>query len=197
MLTFDTNDQIEYDPISVLYGNDVSALSDASGSYLKGNGFTPNIGISYASVGDTNHLDFWDTGYGDLTNVAYAHQNGDFAAITLTPQSGYSVVLNSFDLAGYGSITGQTVEVLDGNGNALISYGPVSIPSTGHITFAPALTASGPLTIQFGSSWYAGIDNINFDQTPAAVPETSTVVSFGLMLTLGLAAAAKRRKRSA
>ena len=195
ILTFDLDPAVpNYGDIPGNYGDNVNAASDAVGSYLVGNGYTPNVTTDYRTwqiSSDTvayNNLDFWATGYGDLTNVAFSVVSGDhFAEITLVPESGWAIRLNSFDIAGY-YITdhpGSQVRILDGTSNTiLVDYSPVTILGTGgtHSAFTPGLTHEGPLSIRFGyNDWNVGIDNINFDQV-AVVPEPETYA----MLLIGL-----------
>ena len=206
ILTFDLDPSVpNYGDIPGSYGDNVNAASDAVGSYLVGNGYTPNVTTDYRTwqiSTDTvtdNNLDFWATGYGDLTNVAFSVVSGDhFAEITLVPEPGWAIRLNSFDVGGY-YITdhpSSQVRILDGTSNTiLVDYSPVTILGTGgtHSTFTPGLTHEGPLSIRFGyNDWNVGIDNINFDQV-AVVPEPETYAM--LLAGLGLVGFMARRRK--
>ena len=206
ILTFDLDPAVpNYGDIPGSYGDNVNAASDAVGSYLVGNGFTPNITTDYRTwqiSSDTvtdNNLDFWATGYGDLTNVAFSVTSSNhFAEITLVPEPGWAIRLNSFDVGGY-YITdhpSSQVRILDGTSNTiLVDYSPVTILGTGgtHSTFTPGLTHEGPLSIRFGyNDWNVGIDNINFDQV-AVVPEPETYAM--LLAGLGLVGFMARRRK--
>lgn len=208
ILTFDLDPSVpNYGDIPGSYGDNVNAASDAVGSYLMGNGYTPNVTTDYRTwqiSTDTvayNNLDFWAGGYGDLTNVAYSVTNSDhFAEITFVPEPGWAIRLNSFDMAGYNFAdhSNSQVRILDGTSNTiLVDYSPVTILGTGrtHSTFTPDLTHAGPLSIRFGyNDWNVGIDNINFDQV-AVVPEPETYAM--LLAGLGLIGfMARRRKQS-
>ena len=209
ILTFDLDPGVpNFGDIPGSYGDNVNAASDAVGSYLVGNGYTPNVTTDYRTwqiSSDTvayNNLDFWATGYGDLTNVAFSVVSGDhFAEITLVPEPGWAIRLNSFDMAGFpvADHLDSQVRILDGTSNTiLVDYSPVTILGTGgtHSTFTPGLTHEGPLSIRFGyNNWNVGIDNINFDQV-AVVPEPETYAM--LLAGLGLVGfMARHRKQNA
>ncbi|MDP3279705.1 MAG: PEPxxWA-CTERM sorting domain-containing protein [Nitrosomonas sp.] len=206
ILTFDLDPGVpNYGDIPGSYGDNVNAASDAVGSYLVGNGYTPNVTTDYRTwqiSTDTvafNNLDFWATGYGDLTNVAFSVTSSNhFAEITLVPEPGWAIRLNSFDVGGYylADHPSSQVRILDGTSNTiLIDYSPVTILGTGgtHSTFTPGLTHEGPLSIRFGyNDWNVGIDNINFDQV-AVVPEPETYAM--LLAGLGLVGFMARRRK--
>ena len=204
ILTFDLNPDIpDYGDIPGSYGDNVNAASDAVGSYLMGNGYTPNVTTEYrtwqisTNTVTYNNLYFWHSGYGDLSKVAYSVTSSDqFAEITLVPEPGWAIRLNSFDLAGYpvSDHPNSQVRILDGTSNTiLLDYSPVTILGSGgtHSTFTPNLTFAGPLSIRFGyNDWNVGIDNINFDQV-TAVPEPETYAM--LLAGLGLVGFMARR----
>jgi hypothetical protein len=200
ILTFQFTDAAQWMPIAASYGDHVDALTRGSFSYEMGNGLTPQVGIAYRSLDPTTgtmttpYLSFWDTRYGNLTNVAYPTNPSDMGEISLIPEKGWKVRLNSFDLAGWPNTdyAGQPVRILDGDRGVLANYTPLMIPGNGHITIAPNLEQAGPIRIQFGSNWDIGIKNVNFDQIPAA-PEPSSLVLL-VLGTAGLLAYTWRRK---
>jgi hypothetical protein len=208
VLTFDLNPDIpNYGDIPGSYGDNVNAASDAVGSYLMGNGYTPNVTTEYrtwqisTNTVAYNNLDFWHDSYGDLSKVAFSVVSGDhFSEITLVPEPGWAIRLNSFDIAGYpvSDHPSSQVRILDGTSNTiLLDYSPVTILGAGgtHSTFTPNLTFAGPLSIRFGyNDWNVGIDNINFDQV-TAVPEPETYAM--LLAGLGLVGFMARRRKQA
>jgi len=133
-------------------------------------GTTPNVDVSYrvfdSLTGETkaDHLSFWHSGYGDLTNVAFARPSYT-GEITLTPHAGFDVHLNSFDLAGWRkNSSDQLVRILDGTSNVPMGSTPTTVlGGDTHSTFTPSLTAMGPLHLQFGKNWFVAIDNINYE----------------------------------
>ena len=204
VLTFDglrgpTGGPIQhYDPISQAYGDNVSSTSDAAGTYLMGNAWTPNIMTSFVTRDGTsntilfNQVDWWDTNYGDLVNVAFpAQSNGAYGEIELTAAPGWRVRLNSFDEAGWPQADhpGQIVNVVDGTSNTILFQEPnttIRGANGTHSTFTPNVDGS-VLFIRYAyNDWNVAIDNINFDQIPAEsqVPEPGT---FGLTALAGLA----------
>lgn len=203
ILTFDVADPANYREITT-YGTRVGSTSDADGSYLMGNGFTPNVVASYRTIDTMDqsaYVDFlylWTTDYGDLENVAFAAANGYLAEITLTPDAGFGITLNSFDLAGWPwtSFDDQPLTIYDANYKVLLDYSPIDVAGAGgaHTHVAPVLSHNGTIHIRFSDNWSVGIDNINFDQYRAsAVPEPATFASAALAAVAGLAALRRRR----
>jgi hypothetical protein len=185
------------------YGDNVNALTDAVGSYLQGNGFTPDVTTDYATrnVSDdsllSSNLRYWNVQYGDLVDVAYPSSHPCcYGEIVLLPAPGWTVRLNSFDLGGW-AITdhsGQTVRVLDAlTGTPLFAQTGLTIEGTDGIDpthsdfdFPGGLSSSNGLRIRYAfANWFVGIDNVNFDQI-ASVPEPAS----GALFLLGFATVA-------
>ena len=162
-----------YTPIPDSYGDNVVATTDSVGSYLEGAGFTPNITTSYqaihATTGDlTDYAAFWDTNYGDLVNVVIARHDNNYVEITLTPENGYTVILDSFDMAGWSKRDKllESLQVLGTNKSVLWDSGVNTIhgKNATHDTFTPNISSTGAVTIRWGTSFNIGIDNISFHQ---------------------------------
>ncbi|MBI5708379.1 MAG: PEP-CTERM sorting domain-containing protein [Armatimonadetes bacterium] len=178
---------VNYDAIDQGYGDNVTGSGGfPSGSYLMGNGWTPNVTASYDTVDGTgasveNWVEYWDTGYGDLVDVAYAGISGYYARITLTPDSGNTVTINSFDLAGWptSDLTADAIHILNASGTEVWSASSMNVEgNAGHTSFSPGISSSGALTIEWGTNWNIGIDNVNFDQ--GLVPEPASLAVLGL-----------------
>lgn len=199
VLTFADLGLSNYGAIPQTYGDNVTGPGGTGGSYLQGNGWTPNITTSYLTV-DANgaetspSISYWGTGYGDLLNSAFPASSGRYARVTLTPAAGWDVVLNSFSLAGYpqANLTADRIRVIGANGNELWSSSNLLVNGVGpsRSNYAPNLRSSGPLTIEFGTNWNIGISNINFDQANP-VPEPTTLAGLGIAALL-----LQRRKRA-
>jgi hypothetical protein len=166
---------LNYAIISQMYGdNVVTTTTNGIGSYLKGSGFTPNITTSYsatnAATGEIldDYVAYWSGGYSDLEGVAIARQNNHYVEITLTPENGYTVVLDSFDMASWSQVDRslKTLQVLSANRAVLWNSGVNIIHGKNdvHDTFAPNISSTGAITIRWGTDYNIGIDNISFHQ---------------------------------
>ncbi len=152
----------DYDPIPAGYGS------------------TATISVSYRTLMPdyspfSDQMRFWHDGYSDLRNVAFADAGNRVAEITLTAIGGASLVrLNSFDLGAFSVDRDATVmRILDGSGNVLADYAPLTVPYASHMRFTPDLAAP-QLSIRWGIDWNVGIDNINVVSEgtgPGPVPE--------------------------
>jgi hypothetical protein len=182
-------------------GLGLSDYGDIPGTYGDNLPGTPNIQVEYRTfdlgTGATlyNNLDFWTTNYGDLQNIAFPVNNGSLGEISLIPDAGFSVTLNSFDLGGWFQTDqiDQTVRILDENFNILADYSPFNVEGdNGRSSFSPNLTRNGRIRIQFGPSWNTGIDNISFAQggTATGVPTPALVPG---LVGLGLSVWRKRK----
>jgi hypothetical protein len=148
-------------------------------SYGGGSGFTPHVTTLYD--GGSNGPQFWGPQYGDLTNVIYGEQ-GQLLLVTFTPDPGFTVSLNSFDLAGWPDTdyTINSVQVFTGGGGPAFAQNDVLVrgaTTNGNgqrrTSFSfNNITSTGFLLIQIdalnlaGASDNIGIDNISFSQSP-------------------------------
>lgn len=147
----------------------------------------------FASSAVNDPLSFWDTGYGDLSGVAYG---GDGPEIFLKPLNGQSIRLLGFDLAAFGSGRTSHIKVLSGAGVEL-----ASIPSFGfgaHNSYSFNLASADGIRIRWGSDRSnVGIDNIEFElfARTGGVPEPATWAM--MILGFGAVGAAIRRRQPA
>ena len=107
---------------------------------------------------------FFDTGYSNLTNVAYGANNGvnGFAEIFLQPLNGRTVVLNSLDLGAWSQPKAGGLTIVDGSNDVLFSTGAITIGmGSNHFTFNNISSTTG-IGILVQDPYWVGIDNIQF-----------------------------------
>lgn len=199
VLTFDGVSAGQFEELSQAYGDNVSSTENSAGSYLEGNGFTPNVTVSYRTVDEEGNVVadsvfVESTGFGNLINATFPGQNNSFGEITLTPIAGYQVTLNSFDIAARTQVVLDALQVVGADDSVLWDSGADTVSVGGSDQYTPAITSDEALTLRWGSNWNIAIDNINFDQQPvSAVPVPAAVwfLGSGLLALLGI------RRRSA
>ncbi len=180
--------------IPSIYGNrDTGLLGSLVNQYdLEGNGWTPHIstdwlGGAYLWGGED---------FGSLQTVAQLQARGGYGQLALIPDAGFSVVLNSLDIAApaYLPPRYQTVRVLDASFNILWG-GTFAVPTEGALHLTPNISSSDRLYLQFGTETWIGMSNINFDEfdTQTPVPEPASLLLFGTGL-VGMRAWRKRRQ---
>ncbi len=186
-----------YGIINDAYGDNVTTTNDGIGDYLMGTGWTPNVTTSYATVQAdhtpvSNALLHWDIGYGDLVDVAFMTTTGHYGRLILTADAGFTVTLDSFDVAGYAyaDLPMDALRVLDGSNNILWDSNATVAHGAGptHDSYSPNVTGQ-TLVLEYGTNWNIGLDNVSFHQGDA-VPEPATLTILGLG-----ALALKRRRR--
>lgn len=177
ILTFDYAGSFDLE-----YGNRVKSATEGSFTYGGSGVFSPSIEVAYSSVAK------FTSGYGDLINVIYASFGP--LNVALHPDPGYSVRLNSFDLATFTSTDDiiNSISITDDDGNLLFSQSNPTIPTEGHLTldFSPNGILANGLTIRIDStnlgstSDNIGIDNISFDQVKNFTETSHSVLTFDI-----------------
>ena len=197
VLTFDSMGLPQYGQVtsygSNMVGPCTSTLAAAqAGCAEMGNGWTPNIAVTYRTINRLGNgvtlaasTGFWDTGNGDLVNVTYPEVEISFAEVTLTPQPGWWIRVNSFDLGGwpFTDEPNEHVRVFNADYSAsLFSYdGVIRGAGPTHDSFGPLnIFSTSAIHVQWGPSWNDGLDNVNFDQlAPLDTPEPASIFLFG------------------
>jgi PEP-CTERM motif len=175
--------QLNFDTYNgATYGDRVSVFGLGYGSE---GGATPNITMDFVAQ---STMDFrtYASGYGTLQN-ALGHVNFDVPGyFRFTPDAGFDVVLQGFDIAGWsaGSYPNSQIRIVDGSGttlydSGLFTFGPNTVLN---LPQAP-IRSSGPLTVYVNDFGDLGIDNVVFSQV-SSVPEASTLAM--LLAGLGL-----------
>jgi hypothetical protein len=199
VLTFDIDGNSAGQVLQQGYGDNVTAADMGTFHYGISNGTTPDITVSYAGTpGNQADVNWWNTGYSDLTNVMEYEPDGlPLFSVTFTGSNGMNAVLNSFDLGNFGgAVTLPGLTVRDESGAVLWQMTNIAVGSsaTPHLSFdvgglsASVLTLEVDLTGLGGNSDNIGLDNISFGQE--AVPEPFTMTGIAV---LGLLAARRRK----
>lgn len=182
------------------YGSNVSS---SSADYTVSSGATgitgtPNISATWGPGFQTYTA--WD-GRGEVGQLDFSAVDPDQITLTLTPESGFAVLVQSFDLdyfAGGGDVNlnwsvSDSVGTLasglwtqDNAGgrdtiNTGLNLGDVRVGEAVTITF----------TMNSGSPSYIALDNLVFDQVPE--PSTTAIALTGL--ALGAMAMRRRRRK--
>lgn len=154
--------------------SDVTTFGSTAEVAITTRSFANNAGKTTTN----NNLELWGTGYSNLASAVFATANGTGAEITLTPISGLSVNLLSFQLGSWESVNGvgpsrtasllRVVEV--GTGNVLWDASGLIVNSTK--TLLPGVSSAAGLSLQWGYDWNIGLNNLTFD----AVREGGTTV---------------------
>ncbi len=154
------------------YGDRVASF-DAAGLGTAG-GPTPNVVIDFVPTNSGSPFSVWNGGYGSLVQ-ALGHGSFNVKGyIEFTPDPGWDVVLENFDLAGWssGSYPDSRVRVVDTAGAMLFDSGVFTFPAS--TTFTSYLSApirsTLPIRLVIDDFGDLGIDNVIFSQV-ATIPE--------------------------
>lgn len=161
-----------------------------------------------------NPMNWWSTGYNDLTGVAFGNSGEDnFAAaeIVIEALDGNGITLLGFDLGAWLNAKRRSQWVILDHGTGevlartrmasdpLIDIGTLATPGnpSRSTPFTFDLFSPTGIVIQWGpGSWFVGIDNIRFaaGAFPTPIPEPSTTALWA-MGALAAGAGLRHRRR--
>ncbi|WP_412972678.1 PEP-CTERM sorting domain-containing protein [Glaciecola sp. MF2-115] len=177
IITFD-----DIDPVFVVPEDYGSNISVATGSFLEGNGFTPNVAVSYLRDSTAQNFSVWD-GYSTLDNALGHNSFAVPGEMILTPDAGFVVRLNEFDFAAWSGEYNARITIFSGPSNILFDSGNFILNENQGVqnyTFSTPLESTNTIRIRFENFGDLAIDNINFDQRRVAVPEPSSLALLAL-----------------
>jgi hypothetical protein len=174
---------------------------NGTGSSITGGyGSDANVSVGYSPSVYT-----YASGYGTLAGTgaaAYDDNTDETLTMTFTAAAGYTVTLNSFDLAAYeeyntpGYYNYPTDITVTGGATTYTNNGSYPDGYT-YTTYSPNETGTS-LTLTITDLYYVGINDISY--TENAVPVSATPEPSSLILSLtgvfGLVAAGFRRRRA-
>ncbi|MBL8351081.1 MAG: hypothetical protein JNL87_12310 [Burkholderiaceae bacterium] len=169
-------------------------VTDFSLGYGNAGGATPNVVLDF--VASRGAFSVYATGYAGLQS-ALGHSSYDVPGlIRLTPDAGFDVVLQGFDIAAWssGSYPNSRIRVVDAAGTPLVdsgvfTFGPNAVQ---RLPAAPIRSSLG-LEILVSDFGDLGVDNLVFGQA-ATVPDAPAAP----MMLAGLGPlGAKRARKSA
>ena len=184
-----------------------------SGHIAQNYGDTANVDVQYnrdvtnlalITGAAGSELEFWDTQYSDLLNVAYGGTSDSAGTpeIFLKALNGSTVTLNGFDLGAFNGSRSSKFTIVDGLGKTLASSGQITVglgEFNVHNHYAFNLSSNTGIGIKWGPNGYnVGIDNVEFNsgRLAGAVPEPATwglvIMGFG-----GIGAVLRRRRNVA
>ncbi len=170
VLTFEIKggDPFGYTQIPQAYGDNVDFIEDAVGRYEVGRGWTKHVKVKYESIDyPGNSLNYFGYSgvYGSFKHSAFTWGAGGI--ITLTPDPGYRVRLNSLQLAAYLQDQTAEVKVYDKNNSLYLEAHPL-VPFQGKIKIKESSEkwVDGSIKIYVKSLYNISISNIDFDERP-------------------------------
>jgi len=177
---------------NITYGDRVVAAG--SGVTLDG-GATPNIVLDFVPlVQDQQTFEVYGSGYSGLLSALGDNSFDVPGYVQLTPDAGWDVVIERFDLGAWSTInySNSQVRVVDGQGTTLFDTGLFTFPSNTVINY-PAVPIRSSLALRVYISDFGdlGLDNFQFSQV-ASVPEPGTWAMW--LAAIGLLGLLARRR---
>lgn len=175
------------------YGDRATAAGPGVGS---AGGATPNIVLDFVPTDSSAPFSVYGSGYGSLLS-ALGHSSFNVPGyVQFTPDAGWDVVLNSFDIASWSSSAypNSRLRVEDTTGKLLWDTGSFTFAGATTLAYAPQLRSTAPLRLYVNDFGDLGLDNLQFGQV-ATIPEPGTWAMF--LAGAALMGAAVRRQRKA
>jgi hypothetical protein len=181
--------------IGTSYGDRVTAAG--AGVSLAG-GATPNIVLSFVPLVSGNpNFEVYSSGYSGLISALGDVSYNVPGYVELTPDAGWDVVLESFDLGAWStsSYVDSQVRVVDAAGLTRLDTGLFTFPGSTVYTYpASPIRSSSALRLYISDFGDLGLDNLRFSQV-STVPEPGAlalcIAGAGLLWPL-----ARRRQKA-
>lgn len=184
------------------YGDNVNGLTSGIYTYGQGNAFTPNVVADYTHEAGAGpgHTYSTDPAFGGGVDYLAFNDGFDFW-LTLTPDAGFGVTLNSFvieeyDVTGFPDLLPLTPDVSwtvrqDNTSGAILASGS-SLDFTSNVerTISPNVSYAGTLVLEInytgagGSAGIMAMDDVNFDQFAIPEPSSITLAMYALVAAL-------------
>lgn len=179
--------------VNTSYGDRVVAAGN--GITLDG-GATPNVVLDFVPlVNGQTSFEVYSSGYSGLSSALGDNSFNVPGYVQLTPDAGWDVVLERFDLGAWSvsSYVNSQVRVVDAQGNTLFDTGLFTFPGNTVFSYPPApIRSSLALRVYISDFGDLGLDNFQFSQV-ASVPEPGTWAMW--LLGVGLLGTWMRRRR--
>ena len=174
--------------IGTSYGDRVTA---AGAGVSLTSGATPNVVLSFVPlVAGNPNFEVYGGGYSGLINALGDNSYNVPGYVELTPDAGWDVVLESFDLGSWStsSYPNSQVRVVNTAGTTFLDTGLFTFPGNTVYTYPGSLVrSSSALRVYISDFGDLGLDNLRFSQV-SSVPEPGALAlclaGAGLLLPL-------------
>ncbi len=160
-------------------------------------GPTPNVVLDFVPTNNGSPFSVYSSGYGSLLQALGHGAFNVKGYVQFTPDPGWDVVLEDFDIAGWSSSSypDSRIQVVDTAGTVYFDSGVFTFPATTTLRsyLTEPIRSTLPLRLIIDDFGDLGIDNVIFSQV-ATIPEPGTwalwLAGVGVLGTL-----ARRRAR--
>jgi hypothetical protein len=179
------------------FGSTTADPNDLGSANTGAYGSDANVSVGYSAY----TYNWTPGGYGGLdggTGIGvYSDNNAETLVMTFTAATGYTVTLDSFDLAQYTtSVEMVNISVTGGTPAYSLTAQTPAGGGTNYTTYSPDVTGTA-LTLTVTNLYDVGINEITYSETAVAgVPEPSTSLMVATACGLLLLGAIWRRKQA-